>query len=111
MGTRQPRGATGQVHLRGGSAGIIRKVVMTLLTAFTQGQWGLAGEKAAWTYKKLAQQLTDLGYPVSEMDVKNARRSQLNEGIAPDVPEVRQFLDRVKELFAGLEAERFIQVV
>lgn len=110
-GTRQPRGATGQVHLRGGSMGIIRKVVMTLLTAFTQGQWGLAGEKAAWTYKKLAQQLTDLGYPVSEMDVKNARRSQLNEGIAPDVPEVRQFLDRVKELFAGLEAERFIQVV
>ncbi len=110
-GTRQPRGATGQVHLRGGSTGIIRKVVMTLLTAFTQGQWGLAGEKAAWTYKKLAQQLTDLGYPVSEMDVKNARRSQLNEGIAPDVPEVRQFLERMKKLFAGLEAERFIQVI
>lgn len=84
---------------------------MAFLAAFTQGEWGLAGEKAAWTYKKLAQQLTDLGYPVSEMDVKNARRSQLNEGIAPDVPEVRQFLDRVKELFAGLEAERFIQVV
>ena len=33
-GIRQQRGATGQVHLRGGSAGLIRMVVMTFLATF-----------------------------------------------------------------------------
>ncbi len=69
------------------------------------------GRQLVMAAPKLSEHLTDLGYPVNEMDVKNARRSQLNEGIAPDVPEVRLFLDRVKALFAGLEVERFIQTV
>lgn len=110
---RQPatlrlRGATGQKHLRGGSAGPLRLVVRTFLAAFTQGAWGLAGEKERWTYKELALWLTELGYPVSESDIKNARRSRLDEGVAADTPEVRTFLDRMKERFAGLEVGRFV---
>lgn len=101
------RGGTGQKHLRGGEAGLLRLVVRTFLAAFTQGLWGLDGENACWTYKGLAQWLSGLGYPVSENDVKNAKRSRIDEGIAADTPEIRRFLDRMKEDFQRLEIERF----
>lgn len=106
-GQKRLRGGTGQKHLRGGEAGLLRLVVRTFLAAFTQGLWGLAGEKDCWTYKGLAIWLTGLGYPVSENDVKNARRSRIDEGIAVETPEIRRFLDRMKEDFQGLEIERF----
>lgn len=100
-------GGTGQKHLRGGEAGMLRLVLRTFLAAFTQGLWGLAGEKDCWTYKELARWLTGLGYAVTETDVKNARRSRIDEGIAAETPEIRRFLDRMKEGFQGLEIERF----
>ena len=107
-GARRLRGGgTGQKHLRGGEAGMLRLVLRTFLAAFTQGLWGLAGEKDCWTYKELARWLTGLGYAVTETDVKNARRSRIDEGIAAETPEIRRFLDRMKEGFQGLEIERF----
>lgn len=106
-GSRSLRGGTGQKHLRGGEAGLLRLVVRTFLAAFTQGLWGLEGEIGVWTYKGLARWLTGLGYPVSENDVKNARRSRVDEGIAVETPEIRRFLDRMKEDFERLEIERF----
>jgi hypothetical protein len=101
------RGGTGQKHLRGGEDGLLRLVVRTFLAAFTQGLWGLAGEKEAWSYKELAKWLSGLGYPVTESDIKNAKRSRVDEGIAAETPEIRKFLDTIKEWFAGLEVDRF----
>lgn len=107
-GARPLRGGTGQMHLRGGVDGIVRLVVRSFLAAFTQGQWGLGDAKAGWTYKTLAQWLTEQGYKTSEVDVKNAKRSQLNEAVAADTPDVRQLLVLMKERFPNLEVERFI---
>ncbi len=42
-GRKRLRGGTGQKHLRGGEAGLLRLVVRTFIAAFTQGLWGLAG--------------------------------------------------------------------
>jgi hypothetical protein len=106
--TRRLRGGTGQKHLRGGEGGLLRLVVRTFLAAFTQGLWGLAGEKEAWSYKNLAQWLSSQGYPVTENDVKNSKRSRIDEGIAAETPEIRQFLAAMKEQFQCLEVERFL---
>jgi hypothetical protein len=105
--TKRLRGGTGQKHLRGGEDGLLRLVVRTFLAAFTQEVWGLAGEKETWSYKQLAAWLTEQRYPVTESDIKNAKRTRLDEGVAADTPEVRKFLEAMKARFAGLELERF----
>lgn len=101
------RGGTGQKHLRGGENAPLRLVVRTFLAVFTQGLWGLAGEKEAWSYKELAKWLSGLGYRVTESDIKNAKRSRVDEGIAADTPEIRKFLDTMQQRFARLEMNRF----
>lgn len=77
------------------------------LAAVTQGLWGLAGEKDTWNYKELAKWLSRQSYPATESDIKNAKRSRVDEGIATEMPEIRKFLDTVKGWFEKLEVERF----
>lgn len=106
-GQKVLRGATGQKHLRGGDKAMLRLVMRTFLGAYTNGLWGLESAKDGWTYKALAAWMTEQGYPASVSDVKNARRSSVDAGIAARTPEVVKFLEDMRAQFPTLEVDQF----
>lgn len=60
------------------------------------------------SYAKLADWLTDQGYPTTETEVKNAGRSKLVEHCVPPTIKVEALLKQLLELQPNLEVERFL---
>lgn len=85
-----------------GTVGLLRRL---FLRAYTQGIWGT--EKVL-SYAKLADWLTDQGYPTTETEVKNAGRSKLVEHCVPPTIKVEALLKQLLELQPNLEVERFL---
>jgi hypothetical protein len=84
-----------------GTVGLLRRL---FLRAYTQGAWGTC---KTLTYGQLADWLTAKGYPTTMVEVKNAGRAQLVEGVIPLTPRVRELLAVLQEVQPGLEVGRF----
>jgi hypothetical protein len=66
---------TGEVSAKGirrGEGGLVDQAKRTILHAYVKRLWGLPGGG----YKKIAEYLTNAGYPTSENDLKNAGRKK-----------------------------------
>ena len=89
-----------------GKTSFLGVAIRMFLTAYVQRAWGLVD--ADLSQSKLAQWLTDAGYPTRSYDVKNAGRSELHEHVVVGSPEIMTFLDTVKARFAGLDVGMFL---
>lgn len=68
-----------------GAVGLARR---GFLRVYAQGAWGLT---RTMSYPQLAAWLTEHGYPTKADELKNAKRSQLIDGVVPDSPQGRAF--------------------
>ncbi len=104
-GSPASRGKTGMLYAteKTSEVGIARRL---FLAAYVQRAWGL--ENVDLSQAKLAEWLTQMGFPTKLHDVKNAGRSHLHEYVLPPIPDVQAFLAVVKQRFPGLEVERFL---
>ena len=108
MKRKVTRGISGVRYVTSKTA-YLGEVIRMFLAAYVQRAWGLASAKLSQA--KLADWLTEAGYPVKVHDVKNAGRSRLYEQVAPGTPEVLAFLAVVKQRFPDLDvAKLFVPI-
>lgn len=89
---------------RKGSVGILQRV---FLRAYVQCKWGLSKKLG---YREVAERLTRCGCPTSVDDVKNGSKGQLHANVVPLTPRTKAVLAKLRKVFVGLEAERFLVV-
>ena len=70
---------------------------------------GVHGGRVDMTYKRLSKFLTEKGYTVSEVDIKNAARAsaKIQEKSVARTPNTEKLLSVLLEIAPNFEAQRF----
>jgi hypothetical protein len=91
--------------IRATSKGVTDVFRRLFLRAYTQGLCGLS---RSMTYAKLAEWLTEHGYPTTADEVKNAKRAKFIEGIVPVTERVKELATVLEEGFPSLNIGKFL---
>lgn len=96
------KGGAGIHRTQEGEVGILRRI---FLRAYTKQVWGIT---RTFSYPELAEWLTEMGYPTTVTEVKNAARAKLVENVVPVTDAVKQLLTVLSTEFADLDVAKFV---